>query len=539
MEVQLKPTKKLAILTALSLSLSLSANAQGVIGLNDFFSQDYHYSWSFYGGGARAAGLGNAYTALSNDVFATSWNPAGMVDKEEIYLGFDWNTFSPKGSFDFDIGESSQRNINHNGGDNNFFRNVGLTTPLTIRDQKFVIGVSHTRHFDTYSLFADKIFPSTPDNPNVTIERDGGVKSANFGIATRISESFSMGVAANVYFGDVVVDKNIIETYNNTATGFQGTADFELRSRELDSFKLSGFNLTVGGILEVGDNTRLALTAKTPFKMSFSNDVFSSRFATTEGGPPANALLEPIFDITQALASDTLLFSDLESKVEIPYSLALGWAQTWSENFLTSMDVEYQPFSKSNFLILESTSITTTGRKITEFREEFADWKNTIQLRAGAEYTIKSRIGNIPLRTGFGILPQPYRDVDDYAFFYNGFPVIPIIPYEDNAVPGQLGVGLAYFGHRDVDIVFQNTGDQVIAYSFSLGAGLHSPQRALDIAYVYSTATRSYNTSFATELPDGYDPTDFPLENLLVLKQRSSEVKNRDHKFIISFTGYF
>lgn len=274
--------------------------------------------------------------------------------------------------------------------------------------------------------------------------------------------------------------------------------------------------------------------------MSFSNDIFSSRFATTEGGPPANVLQEFIIqEVTRVLVSDTLLFSDLESKVEIPYSVALGWAQNWSDNFLTSLDVEYQPFAKSKFLILESTMITPTGRKITEFREEATEWKNTIQLRAGAEYTIKSRFGNIPLRTGFGILPQPYRDVREYAVFYNGIPDIPLIPFEDNSVPGLLGVADAYYGHRDIDILYDNTGDQVVAYSFSLGAGLHSAQRALDFAYVYTTATRSYNTSFATELPEGYDAFDVPLENLLIIKQRSSEVKNRDHKFIISFTGYF
>ncbi|MCH9031408.1 MAG: outer membrane protein transport protein [candidate division Zixibacteria bacterium] len=536
----MKPTKKLAILTALSLSLSVSANAQ--TGLNDLFSQDYHYSWSFYGGGARAAGLGNAYTALSNDVFATSWNPAGMVDKEEIYLGFDWNTFSPKGSFDFDIDGPSPGNIDHSGGANNFFRNVGLTAPVTIRDQKFVIGISQTRHFDTYSLFADNIFPSTPDNPDITIERDGGVKSANFGIATRISESFSMGVAANVYFGDVVVEKNTIETYNNTATGFQGTADFELFSRELDSFKLSGFNLTIGGILEMGDNTRLALTAKTPFKMSFSNDVFSSRFATTEGGPPAKALEFPAFAIqTRTLASVEFIFSDVDSKVEIPYSLALGWAQNWGENFLTSMDVEYQSFSGSKFLILDSTTITSTGRKVNVFHEEFSNWKNTLQLRAGAEYTINSRLGNIPLRTGFGILPQPYRDVADYSVSYSGLSASSgglRIPFETTDTPGLLNTGSAYNAHRDIDIVFDNTGDQVIAYSFSLGAGLHSPQRALDVAYVYNTSTRSYTTSAGVGLPSDYDRTD-PLSDLTTDNLRVSEVKSSDHKFIISFTGYF
>ena len=36
------------------------------------------YSFDFKGDGARAAGMGNAFMAVSDDISAGSWNPAGL-----------------------------------------------------------------------------------------------------------------------------------------------------------------------------------------------------------------------------------------------------------------------------------------------------------------------------------------------------------------------------------------------------------------------------------------------------------------------------
>src|SRR3989304_126361 len=52
------------------------------------------------GGGARAQGMGKAFLAVSDDVSALSWNPAGLYGQEKPMLGFSYGAFAPKTDFD-------------------------------------------------------------------------------------------------------------------------------------------------------------------------------------------------------------------------------------------------------------------------------------------------------------------------------------------------------------------------------------------------------------------------------------------------------
>ncbi|MFQ5608119.1 MAG: OmpP1/FadL family transporter, partial [Candidatus Zixiibacteriota bacterium] len=384
--------KLLVTLTALSLSLTTNLFAQ----FDDFnrrFSQDFNYNWDFYGGGARALAMGNAYTAVSNDVFSLGWNPAGIANQaeEEIYLGFDWSAYSPKGSFDF----NSSRALEHGGSTNNFFRNFALTSPANISQRPFVLGIGLTRIFDTYDLFAEEIFPhpTSTETPDVTFERRGYLNSANIGAATHLSDKLSAGVAANVYFGRVIVEHNRAETYANQAVNQGQLIDGRLLVNELDSFNLSGLNFNVGLLYDVNDETSLGLSLRTPFKMKLSNDVIIDREALGNGAAvPGGA----------GGFTGVRIFSDRESKVEIPFIGTLGLARTWSDKLLTSLDLDLRSYSSSKFFILDSTRISPAGNKESFFHDEEPSWNSVLQVRFGAEWKLNSHLGEIPIRAGFG-----------------------------------------------------------------------------------------------------------------------------------------
>ncbi len=528
-------------ITAISLVTLFTGGAAQAQISSDFdlrFSQDFNYSWDFTGGGARAAGMGNAFTAVSDGPFSLAWNPAGMVDLDEIYFSFDWMDYIPKGSYDF----NGIRTFDHSGSTGSFFRNAALISPTEIKKHKFVLGLGVTRHFDTYDFFAEKIFPhpSSPDPVDLTSTRQGYLNSGNFSFSTAVSEKFSVGVTANIYFGRVIVDQFRNEVYQSQvdSANFNQVVEFRRNVRQLDSLNLSGFNFNIGGKYRAGEFTTFGLNIRTPFKIKLSDDIILDRIVTKNGAIVSTGLT----------STDTLIWADQESKIEMPLMVTFGAAHKWTEKFLTSLDLEYRGFSGSDFLLLDSTRISQAGTKESFFRNEPSHWNNVFQVRMGGEYTIDSKIGEIPLRAGFGYLPQPFSDISNYSFTFNGRQD-PLLPVSTVATgdPVYVGSDAAFQGNQDIDLFQNSFGSQVTATSFSLGFGIHSPQRTLDIAYSFTSYTQQVNTSSARGLiskpgltPNTYDPgTTADATPYLGNISHSSETKVRDHRIMISFTGYF
>ncbi|MBN4057202.1 hypothetical protein JYU19_02730, partial [bacterium AH-315-J21] len=233
-----------------------------------------------------------------------------------------------------------------------------------------------------------------------------------------------------------------------------------------------------------------------------------------------------------------------------PLNVVLGLSHYWSESFLTSIDFDYRGFSSSDFLLLDSIRISQGGTKETFFHNEPTNWNNVLQIRVGGEYTIESKLGQIPLRAGFGYLPQPFSDVDNYFFTYNGRrdPRLPLsIQRPANEEAKYNGAATAFLDNADVNRFNDALGSQVSAISFSFGFGLHSEQRTLDIAYSFTSYSQSFNTTVARELgtvtsltPNEFDPSlTSDAAPYLVNGTRNSISSVRDHRITISFTGYF
>lgn len=494
--------------------------------------------------------MGGAYNALSDEPLGLSWNPAGVVGFEEIYITLDWSFFKPSGSYDFNSGSNL---LEHSGGSGNFLRNFVIVAPMTIKNQVFTVGLALSHGMDTYQLFADKIFPhtSSPLDVDITYEREGSLSTVHLGGATKASETIQLGATANIHFGKVVIDQNRSEVYQNSNTSAASTVHTLAQSvRQLDSFSLSGLNFTFGAIVNLTDDTRFGLKIRTPFKMTMSDDISIYKIITINDG-------QDIFH-----RSDTLIASNRSSQLEIPLMVTLGLAHHWSEKLLTSFDFDYRAFGGTNFDLFVGSEISPQGNEEI-FRVEIpTDFSSVIQLRFGGEYTMESKYGLVPLRAGFGILQQPFRDVSDYLYVFSstilpGVGIVPAMPVPSQKFNdfGQIfnGAETVIILNEDVDRVLFADGDQVTAFSFSLGFGLHSEQRKIDFAYSYTTYAQKFTTLGALELYSGafdpisgepipYDPNSNANPNDPTYQRfvsRTSESRVRDHRFMISFTGYF
>ncbi|MCH7879025.1 MAG: outer membrane protein transport protein, partial [candidate division Zixibacteria bacterium] len=464
---------------------------------------------------------------------------------EDIYLGFDWSNFIPSGSFSY----NASRVDEHSGGSSSFFRNFAINVPTNLKDKRMSIGMGLTRIFDTYDFFAEEIYPhpTSTTSPDVTYEREGSLNAANFGGAINLSDRLSVGISANVFFGRVIIEHNRSETYANQLVGQNQLVDFELLVNELDSLNLSGLNFTLGALYDIDERNRIGFSLRTPFKMKLSNDVTMTRQALGNGAAVPGG---------GDGFTGVLLFSDRESKVEMPLIGTFGFVRNWSDNFLSSLDIDYRAFSNSKFFILDSTIISSAGNKESFFSEEESNWNSAVQIRLGAEWKLQSNLGEIPVRFGLGYLPQPFRDVEEYHFTYSDRNT-PVMPVGINTGKSKfLNQRAAVIANQDIDLIQDSFGSQVTAYSFSFGIGLSSPQRTLDIAYSFTSFNQSLRTTQAQVLNPAFDiltsadPTGALLDTKLrdangkatgpnPLTTRVSGTSIRDHRIMISFTGYF
>ena len=92
------------------------------------------------GFGIRAAGMGNAYTAVADDYSAIYWNPAGLaqLDYGQIYGSLYHNDY-----------ENSTGYFNSSISDNRTFtklQSLGIAYPFPVRRGSFVIGFGYQKN---------------------------------------------------------------------------------------------------------------------------------------------------------------------------------------------------------------------------------------------------------------------------------------------------------------------------------------------------------------------------------------------------------
>ena len=78
--------------TLTMLILSAAVMGQGYPALNEI-------SYGYYGSGARAFAMGDAFAGLADDITSGTWNPAGVWVLEGPVLAASYLIFVPKGDF--------------------------------------------------------------------------------------------------------------------------------------------------------------------------------------------------------------------------------------------------------------------------------------------------------------------------------------------------------------------------------------------------------------------------------------------------------
>jgi hypothetical protein len=470
------------------------------------------YLFDFKGDGARAAGMGNAYMGVSDDISAGSWNPAGLYTAELVTLGFSLINFRPGGSgvgdidaFDPSGADLSTYDISEAFTDN--FPAFRVIAPLRIKGHPFVFSFGNNRTFEDFQksefnssfdqLFVSTILVKTYYDTNridIAIDSKTHTKMNNVNIAfgTRLFQNLSGGFALNVFSGRSYRLENQLAFVHNfrlpTDIAFQFT-DFQRDVTHYDTTRFSGYNVTVG-FKYTAPRWTGALVIKSPLSLSAKLDSLKYRISSTVNQ------YGQIFPIE--FGTDTVIAPRSLTKYDIPMSITFGGSFLLNENTLFSGDLEYRGWEGKAVKVRVDEELIPGSDSKETYLELDPHWQNVFSIRLGAERTFQTGIGKIPLRAGFGLIglptPESQIGIDSVSRF-------PVVSFASNRMT-----------------------------SASIGFGIHWAQIHLDWAVVRSGYSGIAYRSLGPDLSQDLE-TNIGYGNV--------ETKNRSTSIFFSFTGVF
>ncbi|MFH2054922.1 MAG: hypothetical protein ABIJ61_03095, partial [bacterium] len=353
-----------------------------------------------------------------------------------------------------------------------------------------------------YGAFADSVFydARTLGHTEVT----GGLDVFSFGFGTGLYGDVSIGGSVNIYTGsgEGFYRSYYIDTVTSAIAGDTLKAQLERAFSVKDVFDQAGANFT-GSLFYEMEKISAGLVLQTPFDLVTDHDlsrrdtVYLNGLATFPRGELA------------------WLYRG-NSRIEIPLTISGGVAIKPTPNLVLSGDLEMKQWSNSKYKVERDTSdlfvrrtsiyyptdcaeadtcdvsnFNSSGEKIEVYDEYELGLDNSLQIRLGAEYMLRTPIGEIPLRGGFRMLQQQYTDVsgmtrDEYDQVQEGFVL----------------------------------GDRITNSTVTFGSGIHWRQIWLDFAVELSSEEQMETGS------------DYLGDNELSRKRTNSSVT-------VNFTGFF
>jgi long-subunit fatty acid transport protein len=379
-----------------------------------------------FGVGARALGMGNAYTGVASDYSAIYWNPAGLSQAQhaEFSIGMSYNNLTDKSTFFGNQLSSSTSATNLNA--------LGIVYPIPVRRGSMALAIGYQRQsvfaagldFNGFNPTSSYLQSSAPDGQQYpsdlsnnlayqlylanidtltgrfispiknrvtqigNVLEGGGLNNWSVAGAVDIGRDLSAGVTLTYLSGSYRYDRNYTET---DANKIYDAFPFDFSSLELKEFidsDISGVNAKFGLMYRAPGRFRLGFSVKTPTAFTIHETYGTSASAYFDNGDvrPTDAP----FKTNGATDYD----------VRTPWEFGIG--ASWILNDL----VLAGDFQFADWTTLEFSNPSSDLQDQNQIIK--SSLRETWNYRVGAEYDILG--SGFRLRGGYGVNASPYKN---------------------------------------------------------------------------------------------------------------------------------
>jgi long-subunit fatty acid transport protein len=365
------------------------------------------------GSGARAAGMGNAFTGVADDATAMSWNTAGLTQlytMEASVVGrFSIGTLNTDYSYnEIDVERSSKFQLNF----------ASFAFPFAVGDFNIVGGLSFRRLYDFTEKLTYKASGAFGDMEAFQ-EYEGGINAITPALGIQLSDVFAVGAGINVLTGSLEYSG---EDFDGNPLGNTSTDDY------------SGAAIDLGVLVKPNQQLSIGANFNLPYVL------------TVEGTG----------DDDFGFGTETYT-----TDLNVPFFFSVGLGFRATDKLLLAADFASRPWSSAEY---------------EEDGEPLEDVEDANSIHFGLEYLLESGDNFLPLRLGFYAQPTPAKDANDdqitFGVLTAGLGLVMEKLILDSAIEVVLG---NYIGDTERD-AFNATRDVEYTQSdirFTFGAALH------------------------------------------------------------------
>ena len=322
--------------------------------------------------GSRAMAMGGAFVGLADDYSAVFWNPAAASQMDWTTLGFYAGYSNPSSSYEYGAADISTEYTKS-------YPTV-LGSAYIPAGERLGIGLSF------YTLSRFQVEWSGAAIEAITGDPKSRDWSTKFWVMTfapsvtfKLSDTFSLGLALNLNYGsyDLFMYKGVVEVELEDHINVIDIGAYA------DSGNGVGIGATLGFFYKPSEMFSLGVSIRTPSKMKFKGRSSSSN----------------LLQLDNATDSTTFL--------TLPLWVAGGIAIKPAQTLTLTADVHFSQWSTVETITTEyDTQLWNVvfQQSGTDFIPMY--WKDTIQIRFGAEY----KLNKVALRAGFYTDPSPVPD---------------------------------------------------------------------------------------------------------------------------------
>ncbi|MCP5052733.1 MAG: hypothetical protein GY940_36535, partial [bacterium] len=348
----------------------------------------YSYYNMFHG--ARSIGMGNAFTAVANDLTAVFRNPAGIAELKGPQVFIDYRKDTLEYLYESQTQTTGSSTQQYDSNFNSSLKNLdflSISVPVTFWDMQWAVALSYYRYipygFDGSSVgvVVTDADTSTADTTSLTLTGNSGIDVLAFTSAFHLTDYLSFGVTFQLFFNS----GNIVYDYSSTALSYQQ----EFTDKILDQ------NFVIGLLVKLSPQISLGFNYNTQY-----SGIFSSAGSYQETG------------------STTTTTASTRSSLLVPAQIAFGLQLKPYPFMSIAVDLSKRYWSRSTI----TDYYSTPGELEFPVRGDFAfSQDDVVNYRIGVELNAPFPKGLFFLRGGYFSDQQLFVDANSGAVKFKGY----------------------------------------------------------------------------------------------------------------------